>query len=553
MKRQSVLPFVLAGLALILFAVVLGLSGGTVLYEASDDAYSPSHKDVSAVSVMTTEEAETILPLMAEIMLQSSKISLEIDAKDFAYSERELQEYANLIKRLKSNNAKINLGNTELNDFRISAEELNIALEVLNSDVARMEEIKQEIRDGSVDASSLAALYSEMQALSKEITLTAETYSQTADKVIETAKKQDLDTSHMDQAVSTVNKVAANALSSLPSTPSDLPILFTISDDTFVYGDTLLIEGSSKLSGQHEIYLDTRVWGTVNLNKPGAFTKSFKITNISKGLHTISIQSQGKVSKQDTITILTTNTSVFISSAKVSGNTVTITGGLQTVNEVWVSGAKVDVYADGIGLLGTNVTNKNGVFTIQTELEDGVYQVYAEFSDVSFPLERSVSEPFTVKVSQSFLLPILGAAVLGVAAFIGIRIFRKRKTSALPDNTEFEVTELNVVKPTATQKIVKKIRKIISGSAKTGDSDKLRVLYHETISVISHYEGISNTEVKTPREILREIGDVTDDIGEFITEYEYLHYAYIEIRESDLTKMKYIAKKIQETYHENKE
>ena len=239
MKRQSVLPFVLAGLALILFAVVLGLSGGTVLYEASDDAYSPSHKDVSAVSVMTTEEAETILPLMAEIMLQSSKISLEIDAKDFAYSERELQEYANLIKRLKSNNAKINLGNTELNDFRISAEELNIALEVLNSDVARMEEIKQEIRDGSVDASSLAALYSEMQALSKEITLTAETYSQTADKVIETAKKQDLDTSHMDQAVSTVNKVAANALSSLPSTPSDLPILFTISDDTFVYADTL--------------------------------------------------------------------------------------------------------------------------------------------------------------------------------------------------------------------------------------------------------------------------------------------------------------------------
>ena len=172
---------------------------------------------------------------------------------------------------------------------------------------------------------------------------------------------------------------------------------------------------------------------------------------------------------------------------------------------MWVSGAKVDVYADGIGLLGTNVTNKNGVFTIQTELEDGVYQVYAEFSDVSFPLERSVSEPFTVKVSQSFLLPILGAAVLGVAAFIGIRIFRKRKTSALPDNTEFEVTELNVVKPTATQKIVKKIRKIISGSAKTGDSDKLRVLYHETISVISHYEGISNTEVKTPREILREI------------------------------------------------
>ena len=131
MKRQSILPFVLAGLALILFAVVLGLSGGTVLYEASDDAYSPSHKDVSAVSVMTTEEAETISPLMMEIMKQSLKTALEIDAKDFEYSERELKDLENIVNRLKTNNGKIKLGNTEINDFRISSEELSIALEVL--------------------------------------------------------------------------------------------------------------------------------------------------------------------------------------------------------------------------------------------------------------------------------------------------------------------------------------------------------------------------------------------------------------------------------------
>ena len=136
MKRPPVLPFVLAGLALILFAVVLGLSGGTVLYEASDDAYSPSHKDVSAVSVMTTEEAETISPLMMEIMKQSLKTALEIDAKDFEYSERELKDLENIVNRLKTNNGKIKLGNTEINDFRISSEELSIALEVLNSDVA---------------------------------------------------------------------------------------------------------------------------------------------------------------------------------------------------------------------------------------------------------------------------------------------------------------------------------------------------------------------------------------------------------------------------------
>lgn len=553
MKRQSVLPFVLAGLALILFAVVLGLSGGTVLYEASDDAYSPSHKDVSAVSVMTTEEAETISPLMMEIMKQSLKTALEIDAKDFEYSERELKDLENIVNRLKTNNGKIKLGNTEINDFRISSEELSIALEILNSDVARIEEIRQNIREGTVSPSDLSSLYAEIQQLSKEISIAADTYSETAETMIEVAQIQNLDTSSLKQSIDVVKKFAESSLSSVGSMrpgTSDLNILFTLSDDTFAYGDTLVIEGTSRLSGLHEIYLDTRVWSSVNLPEAGSFSKSFKITNVSKGSHTISILSQGHNSKQDTIRVITTNTTIFIDSAKVSGNSVEITGGLKTVHDVWVSGAKVDVYADGVGLLGTSTTNSNGVFSVNAELEKGEYQVYAEFSDTSFPLEESVSEPITVKVSSSFLLPILGVAVLGVAAFIGVRIFRKRKISSIPEAVGFDVNVVRAVTPSPAKGIVKAIRKIISGHAKIEDSDKLRVIYRETISQIASYEKIRDIEVKTPREILSEISMQTSRISSFMTEYEYLHYADVTVSETDLEKMKNLAAEILESYHE---
>ena len=553
MKRQSVLPFVLAGLALILFAVVLGLSGGTVLYEASDDAYSPSHKDVSAVSVMTTEEAETISPLMMEIMKQSLKTALEIDAKDFEYSERELKDLENIVNRLKTNNGKIKLGNTEINDFRISSEELSIALEVLNSDVARIEEIRQNIREGTVSPSDLSSLYAEIQQLSKEISLTADTYSETAETMIEIVQNQNLDTSSLEESINVVKKFAESSLSSVGSMrpgTSDLKILFTLSGDTFTYGDTLVIEGTSRLSGLHEIYLDTRVWSSVNLPEAGSFSKSFKITNVSKGSHTISILSQGHNSKQDTIRVITTNTTIFIDSAKVSGNSVEITGGLKTVHDVWVSGAKVDVYADGVGLLGTSTTNSNGVFSVNAELEKGEYQVYAEFSDTSFPLEESVSEPITVKVSSSFLLPILGVAVLGLAAFIGVRIFRKRKTSAIPEAVGFDIDVVRAITPSPAKGIVKAIRKIISGHAKIEDSDKLRVIYRETISQIASYEKIRDIEVKTPREILSEISMQTSRISSFMTEYEYLHYADVTVSETDLEKMKNLAAEILESYHE---
>ena len=104
--------------------------------------------------------------------------------------------------------------------------------------------------------------------------------------------------------------------------------------------------------------------------------------------------------------------------------------------------------------------------------------------------------------------------------------------------------------PSPAKGIVKAIRKIISGHAKIEDSDKLRVIYRETISQIASYEKIRDIEVKTPREILSEISMQTSRISSFMTEYEYLHYADVTVSETDLEKMKNLAAEILESYHE---
>ncbi|NLC91315.1 MAG: hypothetical protein GX679_05915, partial [Methanocorpusculum parvum] len=52
--------------AVMLITLVAG--GGTLLYAAEGHTNTSSHADPSTIAVMTTEEAETILPLMGDII-----------------------------------------------------------------------------------------------------------------------------------------------------------------------------------------------------------------------------------------------------------------------------------------------------------------------------------------------------------------------------------------------------------------------------------------------------------------------------------------------------
>lgn len=564
MKSSAVITLILMGICIAAFSVVLALGGVTVLYEASHDAFSSEHKDSGIVSVMTTEEAETILPLMADIISQNYNVVIELDAKDFEYSEKELRSFENLVNRLRTNNAKIKLGTTDVNGFRKSADNLNVVLGTLNADVLKMEELKQKIIDNAGDLNALISLYSEVQALSREITLSAETYAETADIMIEIAKGYDLDTSQLVWAIEKINQIADISIKDMnsvisstqigsaqqPSETAALQILFTLSGNRFAYGDILVIEGSSRLSGVHEICIDGQVKSTVDLSSPGAFSKRFRIERLSEGLHIVFIRCDGHVSKLDYFTVVTTPTNITISSAKVSGNTVNVVGYLYTSDKgLLISGADIDIYADGLGLIATDNTS-NGAFSIPVELDNGEYLIHAEFSGRGFPLDESVSEPVTVKISSPLLFVVLALGVLGAFIFGVIRFLRKKKTQPI-DEKVLSIPEIGVTRETPARKIAKAIRKIIKTPIKLEDTDPLRILYTETVAVIASFENIENTASKTPREIRRLVKSQAEEIKIFMSEYEYLHYANVSASGADMERMKELSKKILERYHEN--
>ena len=85
------------------------------------------------------------------------------------------------------------------------------------------------------------------------------------------------------------------------------------------------------------------------------------------------------------------------------------------------------------------------------------------------------------------------------------------------------------------------------------DTDPLRKLYKTTITTIAEAIHLRNIHVYTPREFLSAVPGPSRDIREFISLYEYLHYANVVVDEIQMEKMRELSQKINEAYHETTE
>ncbi|MDO5846595.1 MAG: hypothetical protein Q4Q04_06700, partial [Methanocorpusculum sp.] len=231
---------------------------------------------------------------------------------------------------------------------------------------------------------------------------------------------------------------------------------------------------------------------------------------------------------------------------------LTVIGKLETVNNLSVENAPVELYAEGIGLLSNGTTNKYGVWSASAELADGEYQIYAEFAGKPFPLDESRSEAVTVTISSPVLYYLILAAVGGVLIFCIVRIVRRRR-GRIPDEQREFIVRNEELPASPVQALSRAIRKIFESPASTEDADKLRVLYRETAAVIAGHENIERVLTKTPREITAEVKYLTDEIKSFMSQYEYLHYADVSVSDSDMNMMRSLAGKIVEGYNENNE
>jgi len=514
--------------------------------------------------VMTTEEAETILPLMGDIITLSSDAIYQLYLSDPEYAERYLAAYENSVSRLGTNVGKIKLTQTEINQYRKESSSLGTSMQIVQKDMLRLDEInalkQQYIIEGN--AAGLYQLAAETTLINNELALTAQNYAESAEIMMQIAAVYGLDSAQLQASIPMLNQVITAATSGKitvttdsqgniiitdnSGTTTDTSGSITVSVDPVIasYGDKLTVSGIARNTRSTlDIYWDTTLWGTASVDTTGGYAKRLTIGQISEGIHAVTVQSGGITSKPVYITILSKPSVVTILKTKQENGELhrklTLYGTLMTEDDTPVVGAPVTIYSEDHINIGTGITNAKGIWNVSAELIDGGYAFYAVFDDPSFPLDGSMSDLYPVMIMDPTIYYILLIIAGGVLIVLVVRFVKKRKPKAAPG----EVSPAILGETPSAPGPVKKIRDRIFKKEDT-DPDLLRRIYKKTSAVLAAAAGIENVAVLTPRELFASLPSPTETIQEFITTYEYLHYANVSVGSDQIKHLERLSKQI---------
>ncbi|MDO5845233.1 MAG: hypothetical protein Q4Q53_08845 [Methanocorpusculum sp.] len=555
MKYKALIPGILAVGVIVLLAVLLTFAGNTVLYDAQKTAFSDNNKDPSVIGVMTTEESATILPLMEELLAQTNGVVIEIDSKDFEYSEKELNTYGSLLSRLKTNSGKLKLSNTDINDFVQSSSNMQISMSILNENIKKIEDLKQTASENLGNQELLNSIAREVLLLSKEIQLTASTYEGSSKTMTDIASLYNLDTSQALAALEYVKKIAADTetTSGGGGTGGSVSANLVVVPSVVKYGDIMTISGNLKNSNFETIgiYVDSNLWKDISAKGKTAFSEKYTIGKLTTGSHFVSLLLGSQFSGQEYFTVESSPTVLTINNTKQSdgenARLLTVIGRLSTDTEKFVSNATVNLYSIETGYLASGVTDSKGIWNASAELEDGVYNIYAEFSDPSFPLESSVSEVYEVYVSSPVFYYLIIAAAVAVFAFFIFRFVKGANKRKLREQNLRKANEESL--KSAAMRAAEKLRRP-AARKKISAGEMLVKIYKKTVKIIAGAEEIENPETKTPREVLKMTVKHPDKVKLFTEKYEYLHYSETKVTVEDIENMNTLSLEIIEAYNE---
>ncbi len=563
MKTGQILT-ILAGLAAVLL-LILGMSGQVVLYTAEGNASTHDHMDASTVRPMTTEESETILPLMENIMKLSNDVVLEIRYTDKESALRTLKAYENSLSRLNTNAIKVKITGTDINEFKKEAGQLKEEMRSLLNNTDRLREL-QKLQIQYADENNPGVVYElayEGEALKKEIERAANSYIKSVEKMIPVADGYDRDTAKLQESIETVNEIKKDSgieVEKIQQTTTSLPkppgsITLSLFPAEVSYGDVLTAHGTAKyVPTTLSLYQDGTFWRNVSAETNGDFAFSFRVQKITAGEHTLSVLSGGVSSSLKSFTVLISPTYLNISettqSSGMNATLLTVSGYLTTTNATPVTSAPVEIFSNEGELIATASTNAKGIWTAAFELPDGDYTIFASFSDPQYPLEESRSEEVQITIGTPVYYYVLIIAAAGAILILLIRFRKKVQDRLTPDEPAIRLPQRE---PIRQNRLPKMMKKFFTREKTETDTDPLRRLYKTTIATIAETIHLRNIYVYTPREFLSAVPGPSEDIREFISLYEYLHYANVVVDEIQMEKMRGLSQKIIEAYHETTE
>jgi len=193
----------LAGLAALCIVLLAAQAASPMLWTAADAASTVAERDLSVAAKMNADKADSVLPLMQDLLSQSGTIVLSVKVKDWESAQRDLERYAEMTQSMSNLVVSLDLSETDVQDFSSRSRENVEALRTLVNGTQRFEEIKElqiEYRNKD-DPGKLYSIIYEGEALRDELSQAYTSYAGQKEQLTDIGRKYEADTTAYEESV----------------------------------------------------------------------------------------------------------------------------------------------------------------------------------------------------------------------------------------------------------------------------------------------------------------------------------------------------------------
>ena len=420
MRRLSVVLVSAALIVSCLFLIAMQ-SASPLLYSPRIDAIADDHVNAGALTRVTGDRAERVLPLVSDLLNSPGSLILTIKANDYENVARELEEYRQLSRNLDSLVINLDMTESEIAEFRkANTENLHILTELSNG-TERWEELKTleiRYREGG-DSQMLTSITYEGESLQRKIQDLYRDYLDQEDVMVKTGEKFNLDTSSYIESErefrEIVHQVETGQEERVSATKNGLSPLnnryqltIDLVDSQVSYAEKVHVVGQILIpiyskSEFVDIFIDSQKAGSVPTSDNGSFSYAQVVEHDREGTHTVFAVYKGSVFSEIRALIIENRvTSLILEPPEVTKTYVVFKGNLRT-DTAAVGNAPVEILSDG-KRASTVTTDSGGNFRVAEKIPPGDHSVKALFQADSYPLYPSESAEYTITVPKPPLL-----------------------------------------------------------------------------------------------------------------------------------------------------
>ncbi|QSZ67850.1 DUF4129 domain-containing protein [Methanofollis aquaemaris] len=522
MKRILLGVLIVACLALVAFH-----AQEPMLYTAENTS-SIGEVDLSVAEKMDPKKAETVMPLLEEILGQGGPVVLSVKVKDWESAQKELEEYAEMTRSMDNLVLSLDLSGTDINEFREKSRENRDALETLVNGTARLDHLKQlevTYRDSDNPSMYYSVIYEE-EAIKKQLQESYKTYSGHSDDLSAIGEKYETDTAKLKDSVETYGEIVGGLDNgtSRPGIPAP-GIGISLAPTEAKFGDLVRWHGTlgTRTEGTEiESYLDSRPYETTVTGAGGEYAFSYPIEKTRAGPHLVYVQSDRSASDLVPFSVLTSPSNLSLQ-VTAEDEVVTCTGTL-TANGRGVDGARVQVIVDN-AVVARPVTGKEGDYEVEVSLKAGEHRLRAEFTGEEYPLWPSSSEEIPVQTGSSpfsprNLMTIGGGLAIGLLAGVVFLRWSRRRPDVAPDTAHRDEEISVTAEETATGEVQ------APTIPQTPEEAAARLWIDLADAAGIEYD-VKNPRSQTPRELVKALKYTpgAESAGAFVKLYERIRYA----------------------------